>query len=572
MAIIHAIPPIHGKADGQSARQIRVEFRPMRTLSPARQTLLLILLACAVLLPGIWEATALTGKDEFYLGLRTPMEMIEGDHWLVPFLDGAPRIRKPPLLYWLGRLSYESFGISLVSARLVAVAFATLLVVATAGIARRLTGRAETGWLAALVLLGCLGMASEGRRFMLDVPVAALSTAAFWAFLGWLENRNPWRLTVATLLLAAGFLCKGPIVALVFGGGCLALLLSGRLTLAEVRTRWPALFVHGLLWAALALPWFAIVRLRYPEAAQLMLADELESRQFFNLSPQILLGLINIALPWVFIFAVGAWRTLRAQVKPGSDASERNARLALFWFAATFLPFLLIKSFDRYLIGSLVPLALLVALTLPQCQARWPFRLGASLALLLGGGLAAFAFWFKLGGWYWLPAPAAYLAWAWWPARPLRQRLAAPILFWMALLWGVFPALGINAVPATVVELGRQQAVAMFDGPQPAMLPILSGQAHRHYAQVDAFDLAELSALGLPVFLEDKDQARFETAVRHAGYVTVPLGSYQTLATHGSGLRFARVGATWTDWQAALSSRSLAPLQTTVRWFAVRRP
>ena len=46
--------------------------------TPARQTLLLFLLALAVLAPGIWEATGLTGKDEFFLGLRTPMEMIEG--------------------------------------------------------------------------------------------------------------------------------------------------------------------------------------------------------------------------------------------------------------------------------------------------------------------------------------------------------------------------------------------------------------------------------------------------------------------------------------------------------------
>ena len=76
-----------------------------------------------MLMPGIQEATGLTGKDEFFLGLRTPMEMIEGDHWLVPFLDGAPRIRKPPLLYWLGRASYEIFGVSLASARLIVANF-----------------------------------------------------------------------------------------------------------------------------------------------------------------------------------------------------------------------------------------------------------------------------------------------------------------------------------------------------------------------------------------------------------------------------------------------------------------
>lgn len=535
----------------------------MPSLSPARQSLLLFLLALAVLLPGIWEATGLTGKDEFFLGLRTPMEMIEGNHWLVPFLDGAPRIRKPPMLYWVGRASFESFGISLVNARVIGVLFAALLIVSTAGVARRLSGNAQTGWVAGCILLGCLGMATEGRRFMLDVPVAALSTAAFWAFLTWLDLRRFWWLTAATLLLAAGFLTKGPIVALVFGGGFLALLFGRKLTLRELRPQLPALLGHGLLWAALSLPWFFIVRALYPEATNLVLADELESRQFFNLSPGILLGLLNIALPWVFVFVVAAW-----QQRHGSALT----RLALVWFLATFLPFLFIKSFDRYLIGSLAPFAVFLAMALPQVRVRWPYRLGGLLALLLGGTLAGFAAWFSLGGWYWLILPGIYLAWAWWRERALAHTLTAPAIFWMALLWGVFPALGVNAVPATVVDLGRSQPVAMFDGPQPAMLPILSAQTHRHYGQLDKFDLAEIAAGKTPVFLEDKDAFRFQGMLTAAGYVATESGSYQTLASHGSGLRFARVGATAVDWKAAFASRSLAPLQTTVRWYTVTKP
>lgn len=530
-------------------------------LSPARQTLLLFLLALAVLVPGIWEATGLTGKDEFFLGLRTPMEMIEGNHWLVPFLDGAPRIRKPPLLYWLGRANFELFGISLGGARLIGVLFAALFIVSTAGIARRLSGRHETGWLAGCILLGCLGMASEGRRFMLDVPVAALSTAAFWSLLAWLEQRRTGWLTLTTLLLAAGFLVKGPIVGLVFGGGCLALLFGRRLRLGELRPQLPALLGHALLWAVIALPWFFIVRTLYPEAANLVLADELESRQFFSLSPGILLGLLNIGLPWVFVFALAVWQQRRASAL---------SRLALAWFLVTFLPFLLIKSFDRYLIGSLAPFAVFLALTLPQIQARWPYRLGALLALLLGGGLAAFTFWFGLGGWYWLLLPAGYLGWAWWRARSQGHTLAAPAVFWIALLWGVFPALGVNAVPPAVIELGRQQAIAMFDGPQPAMLPILSAHAQRQYSRLDKFDLAELATGKTPIFLESKDLPRFEDSLKTAGYEARQLGSYQTLASHGSGLRFARVGAGKADWQAALANRSLAPLLTTVLWFEIQ--
>jgi 4-amino-4-deoxy-L-arabinose transferase-like glycosyltransferase len=532
----------------------------MFALSPARQTLLLFLLALAVLVPGIWEATGLSGKDEFFLGLRTPMEMIAGDHWLVPFLDGVPRIRKPPLLYWLGRASFELFGPSLAAARLIDVLFAALLVVATAGIARRLSGEARTGLIAAGILLGCLGLASEGRRFMLDVPVAALSTAAFWAFLAWLDLRRFYLLTAGFCLLAAGFLVKGPIVALVFGGGCLGLLASRRLHLADLRPHWPALLANALLFAALALPWFFVVNALYPEAAQQVLADELESRRFLNLSPGIVLGLGNIALPWIFVLLAAAWRRRRDAGLP---------RLLLVWFLATFLPFLFIKSFDRYLIGSLVPAAILIAISLPEMQQRWPFRLGLGLALLFGGALATLAVCFGQSGGYWLLAPALYLTWAWWQERGMIHTLAAPALFWLAVLWGVFPALGVNAVPEGLVHLARERPVAFFNGPQPALLPILSGHAQRHYNQLDAKQLAALASERTPVFVEEDNIFRFQTALTAGNYQAHELGSFRTLATHGSGLRFARTGSGWAEWRAALAQGSPEPLMTRIVWFEV---
>ena len=524
--------------------------------------LALFFLTLAALVPGIWEATGITGKDEFYLGLRTPMEMMAGDHWLVPFLDGAPRIKKPPLLYWLGRASYETLGVSLFSARLVAVCFAALLVAATAGIARRLSGEARTGWLAGLVLLGCLGLHSEGRRFMLDVPVAALSATALWCTLIWLEKpRWPW-LTAATLALAAGFLVKGPIVALVCGAGLAALALGGNLSRRDLAGRWPALAAHGALFLALALPWFGLVRLLYPQAAELALADEVESRQFFHLSPEIALGLVNVAAPWVFVFCAGAWAQRRQPL----------ARLLLAWFLLSFVPFFFLRSFDRYLIGSLVPLAILVAVALPELRLGWPFRLGLAVALLAGGLLAGFAAWFGLGGWYWLPLPAAYLAWAWWrPGRP-GHCLAAPIVFWSALLAGVFPALGINAVPTAVVDLGKTRPVAFFDGPQPALLPILAQAPHRHYTRLDRRAATELAGSQALVFCESKDSPRLAEQAAAAGWRAVPAGRYATLASHGSGVRFARLGATAADWREALVRRDLGPLLTTVEWFTLEAP
>ncbi|MBK8889537.1 MAG: hypothetical protein IPN75_03655 [Dechloromonas sp.] len=79
--------------------------------------------------------------------------------------------------------------------------------------------------------------------------------------------------------------------------------------------------------------------------------------------------------------------------------------------------------------------------------------------------------------------------------RPLLDRTAL----------GLFPAVGVNAVPDSVRELGRTRDIAMFDGPQPALLPILSQRTHRHYGTLDRHDLAELQALTALVFLESKD-------------------------------------------------------------------
>ncbi|MGE5385065.1 MAG: ArnT family glycosyltransferase [Betaproteobacteria bacterium] len=526
------------------------------------QFLFLAALTLLLVAPGIWEATGITGKDEFFLGLRTPMEMMASDHWLVPFLDAAPRIRKPPLLYWLGRGSFELFGASLVSARLVAVAFSALLVLATAGIGRRLTQDARAGLIAGCIVLGCLGLHTEGRRFMLDVPVAALSAAAFWALLVGLERRRwPWA-ALAAVLLAAGFLVKGPIVFLVFGGGVAGLFASGRVSLAEAGAGWRAWLPSVALFAALALPWFVIVRLLYPEAAALVFADEIESRRFFVFSPQILLGLLNIALPWVFVFAVAAWQSRRAGGVP---------RLLLVWFLVTFVPFLFLRSFDRYLIGSLVPLAIFTAAMLPTLRARWPFRLGLIVALLLGGALAVFAWRFHLGGWYWLLPAAAYLAWSWWRERALTHTLAAPAVFALALLWGLFPALGVNAVPVEIVELTKTRTIAFYNGPQPAMLPILTRQAYRHYSHLTAADAAELASRRTLVFAESNDAPALRAELAALGCRADPAGTYSALASHGSGLRFARLGATAKDWRTAWESRRLDPLYTTVEWFEVAK-
>ena len=527
---------------------------------------LLCLLSLLALGLGIWEPTSLTGKDEFFLGLRTPMEMMERQEWLVPFLDGVPRIRKPPMLYWLARLSYETFGISLASARLVTVLFGTLMVLATVGIGRRLLGDSRAALLAGGIMLGFLGMASESRRLMLDIPVAALSASAFWAFLVWQEKQKFLWLALSAMILAAGFLVKGPIVALVCGGGLLALMTSHRLHPADLLKKWPSVISSLMLLAAIALPWFILVRSLHPEAAAAVYAEEMEARQLLNFSPDMIPGLLQICLPWSFIAIVLIWQSRRQAWREAGPE-----RLLLVWLLATCLPFLLIRTFDRYLVGSLVPLALLLGWQLRDKTQLplWPARIGMILAILFGGLISLFAWRFNLGGWYfWLPA-ALYFGWAWgWPRNTIHW-LTAPVVYWVTLLWGVFPALDVNAVPPQVLELGKTRQIAMYDGPQPALLPILSARPLKHWRRVDEETAKNLMAQDGLVFVESGDLPRFESQLAKVGLQAIPQGKYKVLASHGSGLRFARIGATRADWQQAWRNRDPSPLMTEIHWLSL---
>lgn len=537
---------------------------PLSTSAPRRWTLTLFglfLAALAVFGLGIQEPTGLTGKDEYFLGLRTPLEMMEKDAWLVPVLNDQPRLKKPPMLYWLGRASFEAFGPSLPASRGITVFFAALLVAATAALGRRLTGKAGAGLWGALLLFTVLGLASESRRFMLDVPTASLSTLAFLGLVRWKDERRALDLALAAVLLAAGFLLKGPIVAVVCGAGVLGLLLSRQWSVADLWRRKLSIAGALALFLALALPWFIYVRLRYPEAAAAEFQEEMAARQLLTPSPQALLGALQIVMPWSFVLLALVWR-LRREAGP--------ARTLLLWAGLTVLPFCFIHSFDRYLVGSLVPFALILGFALDRGERfpAWALGLGAGLVGLLAAGFAAFAWWFHLGGWGWLLPPLALVLWAAVRAAP-RLLVAAMATLWIAFFGLFFPRLGINAVPETIRTLAADRPVLMFDGPQPAMLPILLGRALSHTSALLPRHLAPSRLL---IFVRAEDEARLREQAAALGAELRPLGEYRTLASHGSGIRFSREGATKADWQDALRTRSLAPLMSTIRYLEVATP
>jgi 4-amino-4-deoxy-L-arabinose transferase-like glycosyltransferase len=528
-----------------------------------------LLLAGLLLAFGISAPTGLTGKDEYFLGLRIPLEMIEHDNWWIPFIDGAPRLRKPPFVYWLTRLSYEAFGPSLFSARLVTVAFALLLLGATAWLGRLFSGKWLSGLLAAGVMLGFAGMATESRRLMLDIPVAALSTTAFCVYLAWL-GRPRWPLLVgAAALLAAALMTKGPVAVIAFGSGVLAFwlvppqlrsaLLAGAANtpFPHLRRHAPAYLAAALLAVALPAYWYWDVAHSFPQQFTAAAQNEIEERGAGSLSFIPLSGLLLLTLPWTFI---GLATLVRHRSAP-------EIRFFGWWLMISLLPFFFIRSFERYLIGTLPAFALLCAWGLQQgLAARWAARLGAAFPLLIGVALSAL-----LWRWgYFLPAltlGVALLVFGtiWFRARSSSAMILAAALLWPAF-WGIaFPALGVNAVPAALVDLARERKVYLYEGPQPALLPILAQRTLRHVQKIDG-----RPAAGSLITVRTEDAPRLQQELAAAQVSTREIFRYSALTSAGSGIRFARQGTTAQDWKTAWAEHAPQALMSTILVYEVR--
>ena len=542
---------------------------------PGRRRLalaVLFLTALALLAMGIREHTGVTGKDEYFLSLRTALCMVEQEQWLVPCLDGAPRLKKPPMLYWLTRASHEAFGVSLGSARLVAVSLAALLVLGVALIALELGADLSQGLLAGLIAASFLGLSVNGRMLELDIPVAAFSTLAFCFLLRWYKRDQAVALALSALFLAAGFLTKGPVAFIVCGGGGLALLALDPQARAFLAGHWRSALGAALLFALLALPWFLYVNQLYPERSAQELTRELTARHFFQLSPVPLYGPLMLILPWSLV-ALGRLGTIHRL----TGEQRHQALMLALWLALTLLPFFFIKTFERYLFGSLVPMALLLAQPGWRWGAglSWAARVGLLLTLLLTLPVFALALW--LSG----PAPALalgipVLGWfilRWWRAEHGGTMALTALLLWSCTLGLAYPRLGINQVPPHIVERVGEQPAIFYHGPQPGLLPALLGRSLHHVN--DDWRLPEPlreSCTPFLLFAQEAESARALQGLERLGLAAIELERFGVFSSRVSWQNLARRGISRDDALNALKNRDLETIKPQVVLYRVSDP
>ncbi|HEX6563182.1 MAG TPA: phospholipid carrier-dependent glycosyltransferase [Chthoniobacterales bacterium] len=369
-------------------------------------------------------------------------EMISRNDWLVPTQNSIPRLRKPPLAYWMEILSLRSFGENEFAARLPICLATFAWFIATAGLAYECTRDKLTSLASSLILATFFGTFQFCHLIMPEPAFGFLTTFSFWLLVrlarkipdrrkggplgnaahDFLKNlrgdslkppitpRQPVRhsswslrrqgdvgspLTLELILLwvsmAAAVLCKGAH-GILLPLGVLLVAAVFRPSLQVVCRRIIFNPTGWLIFIALVLPWYLAVEHRYPG----FILDQLGNEQV----NQVLgrrwpvdgdhLSLLNfwleqfaVLFPWTLLIpgaAVTSFRILNTKI-------SQNALLLLLWFGIYSVAISFASLQDYYLLICLPVIAIWLAWCLgqgiPRLFSAW---FPGLLLILLGAG------------------------------------------------------------------------------------------------------------------------------------------------------------------------------------------
>ncbi|WP_088892134.1 ArnT family glycosyltransferase [Leptolyngbya ohadii] len=325
---------------------------------------------------------------------------ITGD-WITPYFNGNTRFDKPPLVYWIMAIAYQTVGVNEWSARFPSALAGTFLAVFGFYTLRRF-GFSRPGsaiaaqeavaaekpipseidrqlWIAALVGSAAMVLNPQtivwGRTGVSDMLLSGCIGGCLLAFFcGYAQPNRPkmqdrWYLA-AYVLSALAVLTKGPVGIVIPGMIVLAFLFyTGNLwtVLRELK-----LIRGALIFVAITLPWYILVTLANGDAF---------INSFFGYhNIERFTQVVNRhSAPWYFYFLVvpiafmpwsihlpAAFAQLRFWKRSAWQQQPRASHLGIFaliWFAVVFVFFTIaVTKLPSYTIPLLPACAILVAL------------------------------------------------------------------------------------------------------------------------------------------------------------------------------------------------------------------
>lgn len=322
-----------------------------------------------------------------------PREMVASGDWLTPRLNGYKYFEKPPLQYWATAASLSAFGMNEWAARLWPglTGFLGVLLVFWAG--NRLFAP-PAGLLGAAVAASSFLYAVVGHLLTLDAALTFFMSASVLAFAFAQQEpgegaRRRWML-LAWAAAALAVLTKGLVGMVLPAGAVAAYVLLHRDWKLLSRLE---LVRGGLLFLAIAAPWFIMVSLANPEFPRFFFIHEHFERFLtrehgryqppWYFLPVLLLGIV----PWIVSF----FPALRNAWNRSAGAGFHTQRFLLLWCAVVFVFF---SASSSKLAGYILPLFPALSLLVGEYlrSAGRGVLLGqAVIAALLGIALVAAA-------------------------------------------------------------------------------------------------------------------------------------------------------------------------------------
>jgi len=304
------------------------------------------------------NALPLLDRDETRYAVMAKT-MVQNHDWVVSWLNHQPHLDKPPMFVWLVALSFKTFGISEVTARLV-----PLLMGLGALILAYLLGclfwNRRTGLLAAFILLFSPEYFGLSRFVNTDMTLTFFSTLAVYSFLAGIRLKRPVYFISGYMAFGCAMLTKGPVGIALPGLVILSYLwLTGNISRwLEMKPWWGILII-----LAIALPWYWMAEMRLPGYLYFFFVKEnllrfftkihSRSEPFYFFIPVVLGGMF----PWILYLP-------KALIKQDGQAWYRDEGrlITILWFLIGFGFFSLSKAkLPTYILPYLIPLALFLA-------------------------------------------------------------------------------------------------------------------------------------------------------------------------------------------------------------------
>lgn len=359
------------------------------------------------------------------LTVATALEIRRTNQWLLPSLEGEPRIAKPPLAAWIAAAAISPTTFREIDSPdpvvrskayralawqirwpALACACATLLAIFHLG---RTIGGVWAGLLAMTVAGSSLYFLRFGKQATTDVQLAMWSAIAMAALAHMCLVRTSWSASlIAGAAMGMALMSKGP-VALLLTALPAAIFLVLQRRRAKIAPIVAAIIVMLLVGGA----WYAFVAMRIPGVwerwrIELLRSDPAESPD----NPLSYVSLFSNMLPWSIVFVHGLiWTALTWR--------ERNGwTLALLF---VIVPVVVMSFFpdrkERYLLPLLAPASIVTARGLsamldPTDPRRIPPWVQWTTIFVIGIGLPLIGMTDRIGGspWYSTTFAAASIA------------------------------------------------------------------------------------------------------------------------------------------------------------------